>query len=353
MSTENTQTDVTPSDVSAESVSVNQGSQETASLSLDTMKQMAKDGTTFKPKTIDESVKEASKPETPSTPTYQPNYKYKAALQEKEIEEFWRPLIKDQESEKKIKDVLTRLDGFDAVKASREKLQTEYESLTQDYQAQAQVVQRVEGALERGDLTSVFRQLGVNDEAIFRWTQQKLQMMEMPPEQRKMFEDAENARLERQQYEEQMSQFQRMYEEQAVQARTIQLDLALARPEVVQASQTWDQAMGQPGAFKDLVIQEAQAAYYRTGQDLSAEQAVQLVMQKFGKVMPLQGGGVTTQAAPQVQAPPSQTPQVTVPQAKPVIPNVSGKGASPVKKVPRSLDDLHAMRKQLEAGGSL
>lgn len=359
MSTENTlPTDDSPSDVSTESVSVNQGTTEStqpampeaASPSLDGLKKMAKDaaeGTgSFKPKPVEEAMTEGKAPIDPSKPVYTPNFKYKAALQDKEVDAFWRPLMKDGESEKKVIEALQKLDGFDFVKDSRDKVQKQFESLQSDFSSQAEVVSRVESALQRKDLTSVFRQLGVTEQDIFSWTHQKLSMMELPPEQRKAFEEAENAKVQNFEMQEQMTQFQQMYEKQAVQTRTMQLDMMLSRPEVSQTANSWDERMGQMGAFRDLVIQEAQTAYYQTQTDLSAEQAVQRVMQKFGKVLQ-SGGGSQAIAAEISQAP--QSHQIQVPQAKPVIPNINGKGTAPIKKVPKSLDDLRKMAKELNA----
>jgi hypothetical protein len=352
MSTENTQTDVAPSGDAIESSGAQSGqTQETVQASspetfnsVEGLKKASKDmeASKFKVTTVDEAM--GKKPEA-TPPAYTPNFKYKAALQEKEVDEFWRGLIKDADSEKKVKEALTKLDGFEFVKQSRDKVQQQFESLSQDYQSQNEVVQRVEGALQRGDLSSAFRQLGLKDEDVFKWTQQRLQMMEMPAEQRKAFEDAESLREQQLMMKEQMTQYQKLYEDQAVQARTMQLDFVLSRPEIAQAAQGWDTLQGQPGSFRDLVIQEAQTAYYQTGRDLTAEQAAQAVMQKFGRV--LSSGG--QQQAPQAQVTPNQTPQVMAPQAKPVIPNVSGKGASPIKKAPKNLDDLKRMAKELTA----
>lgn len=358
MSTENTQTAEAPqtAGASAENTSSTQlgeSSQQQSSASptsMDALKKVAAaSADNFQPKSVDEAIAETQKPVVPA---FTPNYKYKALLEEKEVEEFWRPLMKDEESAKKVIDVMTKLDGFSHVKSSREKLAQEFNSLQNDYQAQNQVVQRVESALQRGDLSSVFRQLGVRPEDIYRWTHDQLNRMELPPEQRKAFEEAEALRAQQFDVQEQMAQYQRMYEDQAVQARTVHLDLVLSRQDVAKASESWDKLMGQTGAFRDLVIQEAQNRYYQTGQDLSAEQAVHQVMQKFGKVM---SGQMSPQAlapqAPGEALPHAQSPQVTQPQAKPVIPNVNGKGAAPIKKVPKSLDDLKKLQKEMALAG--
>lgn len=361
MSTENTQTDVGASGDIAES-SAAETSQETVAetyspqpeseieaRSIDGLKRASKKAKAAEESAAGDTADPLKKGLTAEEviEKYTPNLKYKAALQEKEIEEFWHPLLKDEESEKKIKDVLQKLDGFDHVKASREKLESQYQSLNQDYQNQAEIVNRVETAISRGDLNSVFRQLGVRKEDIFRWTQEQLQVMEMPAEDRARYEELQELREQQNQMQEQMLYQQRAYENQVVQARTMQLENVLSRPDVSETAQRWDELQGQPGAFRDLVIQEAQNAYYQTKTDLSAEQATQLVMQKFGKVFAL-GGGVQ-EMAPQMPSALSQTPSVQAPQARPVIPNVRGKGASPIKKAPRSLDDLKRMAKEAQA----
>jgi hypothetical protein len=368
MSTENTLTDVPASGASTESVSTSTGTDSVKEVQtssptakgLDNLKKLAKekaapDKGDYKAKSVEESLAaEKTDAVLPTAedgkPKYVPNYKYKVALQEKEIDEFWRPLIKDAESEAKVRDFFTKYDGFDHIKQSRDNIQKQFESLQNDYTAQNNVISRVETALQKKDLTSVFRQLGVTDQDIFGWTHQRLQMMELPPDQRKAWEESEQSRLQNFEMEEKFNQMQRLYEEQAVQARTMQLDMVLTRPEVVQAASGWDEVQGQQGAFRDLVIQEAQTAYFQTGVDLSAEQAVQRVMQKFGKVLSQNAGA--QQSVSQAQTPvisATQTaPQVpNIPQSKPVIPSVNGKGASPIKKVPRSLDELKKIAREL------
>lgn len=306
-----------------------------------------------KEKEVPEEVEKPKEEPLPAAAKWEPNYKYKAALQEKEVEEFWRPLMKDDESSKKVIDALQKLDGFDFVKESREKTNEQYKSLMLDYEAQAQVVNRVESSLQRGDLTSVFRQLGVTNDQVYQWAQNQLQMMELPPDQRKALQDAENARLQNFDLEDKISQIERLHETQAVQARTMELNFELSQPEVQSVQQQWDATTGQPGAFRDLVIQEAQAAYYQTKEDLTAKQAVERVLQKFGKMLPSQGlSAQQPQAQTNVVAPQQpQQPQAVVPAQKPVIPSTKGQGVSPIKKIPRTLEDLKKLHKEALAEG--
>jgi hypothetical protein len=271
-------------------------------------------------------------------PTYTPNYKYKAALQEKELDEFWRPLVKDADSEKKVKELFSKVDAFDFVKQRKEAIEEQYESLSGNYEHMSTTVKNVESALNKGDLSSVFRQLNIGTPQIFQWAQQQIARMEMPAEQRQQIEQYEQAQQYNSQLEQKMSQVQQQYEQQATQTRVMQLDFALSRPEVAQFAQAWD-ANGGEGAFKHFVIEEAKKTFYESKVDLSPEQAIASVMQRFGKFLNV--GNSTTQQPQAVSSMQAQS-------QKPVIPNVTGKAASPIKKVPKTLDDLRKISKDLQ-----
>lgn len=273
-------------------------------------------------------------------PVYAPNFKYKAAGAEKEIDEFFKPLVKDADSEKKVKEFFAKVDAFDYQKGKRESVEQQLQSLAGDFQQQSQIVQRFNKSVQEGDLSSAFRLAGVTKDQVFKWTQQQLQIMELPPEQRQQYEQAESVRAQNFELQEQVSQMRSSYENQAVMARTIQLDVALLRPEVAQFANAWDQNADQSGAFKNFVIGEAQKMWHDTKQDLPPEKVVEVVMQKFGKFLNV-GNGVAQPGAPVQPAAAGQRA------APPVIPNVAGKAASPVKKVPRTLDDLKALAKSM------
>ena len=108
MSTENTQTDASPSDMGAEHANVNMGmeaadtpavSEDTPKAqSLDNLKELAKDPGKFEAKPVEDALNPAEEAKA-----YAADYKYKAALQEKEIEEFWRPLKRMRIARRELK----------------------------------------------------------------------------------------------------------------------------------------------------------------------------------------------------------------------------------------------------------
>jgi hypothetical protein len=284
--------------------------------------------------------REAAAPAVPVAPTYTPNFKYKTFGKEMELDEFWRPLIKDQDSEKKVKDVFTRADAFDDLKTRHESSQGEFQQLVSEYTALDKDVKRVMKFRNDGDLDNFFMSLKIPQDQIFKWVEQKLTLQNLPPEQRQALESQAQERSQRYDLEQEKAELEQQYQTQAVQARTMQLDMTLSRPEVSSIASAIDSRVGRLGAFRDLVIEEAQKAWFIQGQDLSAEQATQLAIQKYGKLFEQ---GPAPQAPMQGQAP---APQV---QSKPVIPAVQGRGTSPIKKAPKSIDDLRAAYKEVAA----
>ncbi len=359
MDIENVQTAPAQSDVSTESASVNTSTPaaetvqaaktESVSDKLAKVKSQAKEGALVEPAT-----KEAT-PVTPETPAFTPNFKYKAALQEKEIDEFWRGLIKDAESEKKVKELFTRADAFEYMKEKSTKREEEYQSLYQDFETQARVVNKVMEAKKAGDFDSVFRNIGMSDHEVIQWAAKRvdyLQMLnQMPPDQRQALERQQQAAFQATEYEEQISQLTTERQALAAQARATQLDMVLSRPEINHSAAFWDEKMGNPGAFRNMVIDEAKMHFYLTqqqtgqGVDLSAEQAVAHVLKKFGSFVNAQQMG--GQQAPNAQV--QSTPGPQAPADRPVIPAVSGASKTPIKKQALSLDDIKKRAAELKA----
>lgn len=274
--------------------------------------------------------------QTPA-PTYTPNFKYKAAGQEKEIDPLFHAIIKDADTEAKVKDIFSKIDAFDYMKQKTQSLEKEFGSLANDYESVATTVEKFNKSVAANDLTSAFRLANISKEQVFKWTQQQLRLMDLSPEERQQYEQYEQTRQSKSELEERVQQMQQMYEQQAVQARTMQLDMTLSRPEISKFAEAWDQNAGEAGSFRAFVAEEARKIFYEQNIDLSPEQAVAHVMKRFGKFLNV--GGTASAQSPQA---------ITTAQGqKPVIPHVSGKAASPIKKVAKSLDDLKALAKSM------
>jgi hypothetical protein len=311
---------------------------------LDSLKDQAKK--MAKPGPATTGASDAPRMETPK-PDFQPNWKYKAFGKEKEIDEMWRPLIKDADSEKKVKDVFTRADAFEDMKSRYEGTSNEFQGLLSEYQALDKDVKKVMTFRNNRDFDNFFQSLRISDQEVFDWVKKKIDLHEQSPDAVKAAQMQAQERQRIYEMSQENESLQQRYQTQAVQARNMQLDMVLSRQDVSSAASRFDEKSGRIGAFRDLVIDEARNYYFATGgdnggKDLSAEEATQMVMQKFGKLLE---GPQAPAEAPPIAAP---TPQV---QAKPVIPAINGRGTSPVKKAPKSLDDLKNLYKEIQAQG--
>lgn len=346
MTTENPSEVVAPATASVDSTQEIQSTTQATVSGLDSLKAQAKAAQApAAPAKPAEAIAEAN-PAAPSTvvpPAFQPNWKFKASNKEYEVDEWLRGVIKDPETEKKAKDILTRAYAFDDYKSRNEQMGQSYNQVLNDFTSLDKDVNRVMNFRNQKDYDNFFAALKIPKDDIYGWVKQQLELDAATPEQRRAYDTIMSERQRASEFQNENSQVQEMYQQAALQARQIQLDMALMKPDVSQKAAAWDEKVGKPGSFRDTVIREAKLVAMSTQQDLSAEEAVNMVLQNYGKF--LEAG-----ASAAVVEPPAPTPVQNV-VVKPVIPTIAGKGTSPVNKKPKSIDDLRAMGKDLQAQG--
>lgn len=289
----------------------------------------------------------------PITP-YQPNLKFSVANKEQEFDPLFKDIVKTKEMEDKLRDLYTKAGGLDFVKNQM----TEKKLEAQTYKEQAKTMkpsydlhQDVNMFLKNKDYNSLFDTLKIPDAELFRYVHNRLEQSELPPHQQQELQRQQELTRRSYQLEKQNQFLQQSYQQEVVQARHNQLDSALAKPEFGDFVSSFDSRAGRPGAFKDEVIARGYLHFQRTQQDIPIEQAVQEVLQLAG----YQGGMSAPQASQPMAAPQQPSlvnpgkPQARAqaPVAKPVIPNVSGRGTSPTKQSPKSLAELRELAKNM------
>jgi hypothetical protein len=257
---------------------------------------------------------------------YNPNYKFKVVDEEKEFDDFVKPIIKNKELEEKFRDLYTKAHGLEPMKTRLKSELEQIKSEASDFKTkhtnligQLDVLSHYVNA---GDFDNFFKNLRIPEQAIYKWVQAKAREQDMSPEERADVQRRrdENERLYH--LEKQNQDLMQRFEQAQVEQGQAQLRMILARPEVSSIQQAFDTQVGQPGAFMNEIIRRGVAYHALNGVDLPPEQVVQEVMQTFGKVVnPMTG----------------QTTQAVKPA---IIPNVAGKSSSPVKQAPKSIADL-------------
>jgi len=261
---------------------------------------------------------------------YTPKLKYKVLDQEKDFPDWAKGIVKNPELEKTIRDMLERAEGLDHVKTRRDSLETENKQMREHWAPVIQNVQAVGEMLKKKDYDSFFEAVGIPEIELFKYVNQRLQLRE-DPQARRAYEQERQLK----EYEARTQSAESMVTEMAVQRRSWELDMEMMKPEVSSAIQSFEQRVGRPGAFKTEVIRRGQA-YAAAGQDIPASQAVQEVLQLIG----WQG----TQSPAPTAMQPQAAPQASEPKA--TLPNIRGKGTSPTKVIPKSVDELRKLARE-------
>lgn len=290
--------------------------------------------------------KESATPPAAEPPAYNPNYKFKVLDKEHEFDDFVKAAVKDQETEKKARELYERAYGLDSVKQDRQTLKGELSSAKEKMARTDQALETLGEYVRGGDFDSFFEALNIPKHNILKYALELVQREQMPPEQKAQWQQSREATMHARTLEAQNQQLESQFQQMQVERRTFELDTAISRPEIAAVVQAYDAGIGSPGAFRDFVIRIGNAAHAAQGVDLSAAQAVEEAMRHLRAVNPSLG---QPQAQPQMVA--NGGPQVVMPNQKPVIPNIQGRGTSAVKSSFTSFADLKKRGEELERQG--
>lgn len=284
-----------------------------------------------------EEVVEVSKslePEdTEEAPAWEPNYKLKIMDEEREVDEMLRPLMKDAESEKFVRELCEKAYGLEWQKPKYEELKEKYPELENKYnEFYGQINDIV--SLRDKDLDAFFDAVGLSEDQIAKHMLEKVKRMDLPEDQRRVYDEFSETRRKNYDLEKQLQVEQERNQQVAVQARTHELSTVLERPEIAAYAKAYDTARKKTGAFKEAVVRHGTAEWNINKRDLGAEQAVHDTMSFLGDAYK---GQQAHPVAAQVDAP------------LPVIPRVSGKSVSPTGKVPRSIEDLKKLSAEMSS----
>lgn len=278
-------------------------------------------------------------------PTYTPNFKFKVLDKELEFDPELKTVIKDQMTEKKFRELYEKAHGLDHVKTERQRIKEEYTGFKEKVAQRDRAIETLNTYVQKGDMHSFFQALKIPEDMVLKYALDRVQYREMSPEQRAQVDSQYEYQNRAMTLEEQNQMLAQKVQEESARARTIELESELMRPEISQAAQAFDARVGQPGAFKQAVKDMGFFIWQTRQVDVPAKQAIMEVMARYGltSTAPTIQGANGFDTAGATQAP----VQNQIP--KPVIPNIRGSGASPVRKVPRSIEDLKKLAAQKSA----
>lgn len=273
--------------------------------------------------------------ENPSEDDWQPEFKFKVMDQEHEIPEYMRSVI-NKENYDEVRGLYEKAYGLEHVKTKKTALEEELKGkseMEKKYLEQNQMLGYMGGLLKNKDYHNLFSQLKIPENDVLQYALDRVKYQDLSQDEKIAYDKGIEERNKLYTLEKQNQDLQQKFQDQAVQARTAELDNALNTSQYESAVKNFDQRAGKPGAFKEEVIRRGQLHYYQTGQDLSVQNAVDEVLRLYGNNQQSSGQGMPPNVPNNTQA------SVNTPH-KPVIPNVPSGGGSPARKLPRTIEDI-------------
>ncbi len=259
-------------------------------------------------------------------PAYTPDFKFKAYGEEGEIEENFRQYIKDKQSEESFKKLYSKAHAFEKTRERFDKVRSEFQNASTEVESYKTGLNELRAHVKNKDFEAFFKKLNVPMSTVWEWVNDRVNYQDLSPEQKMHYDEAMRLRRENFELQNQNRSTGDSHSQTMTRLANMELDLALSRPDVSGAQEAFDAKHGK-GAFRDFVIDRGDIIERRTGRDSSPEEAIKDAL-KWLDFGPNQG---TTS--------PNQ-PLVAQSSNKPVIPNLKGGGAAPVKKKPQSLKEL-------------
>lgn len=285
-----------------------------------------------------------------SADQYTPNLSYKAGDEERTFDERISGLVTDKESEEYFRDLVERAHGLDYVKESRQKLRDENTILqerSQQYDTVQKDLQNVGKFLQNKDFGNVFDSLQINKEDVYSWVLQQAEIQKMSEENPQGYDNyMRQQNIQQHNYALQNQNEQLMQSQQQFQANAIVNDMQneFSRPEVSSVAQQFDDRMGRQGAFREEIINRGKMHFSQTGVDRRPSEIINEVVGMLGygqSNAPRSQHSDTFSQPSSVQPKPRRTIET--------MPNVSGRGTSPVKKIPRSIADIRRLGNELNS----
>lgn len=269
--------------------------------------------------------------------------KIKVMDQEYEVPEFLAKSVENEEQAKELKDMFEKAYGLDAVKEKRDHFKTkasDFEQKATEYKSELEKTNEnldfLDGLIKKGDMHTFQQHAGITDEAVLKRAAEIIQYRELTPQQKAEYDNNIQSRQRLYAMEFENKDLRQSHSKNEYQETHNALDGLLSDDSFGSIAKEFDGRMGY-GAFKNEVVKRAVFIEQTEGKSLSPEEAVNEVV----KIYNLQPRQVQEQVIEQQKEVPVE--QKVVVRNKPTIPKVESGSKSPVKKVPRSIDDLRAM----------
>jgi len=285
-----------------------------------------------------------SEVEEGEAPEYEPDFSYEIKGEKREFPEWMKGAVKSKEHEELLRDQFTKLDGFDGIKESRSKIETDFNTFKEQVNPALESLNTFNENLNKGDFNSAFQMAGIKDEHLvshmfsnedsIKKVEQKLseyyQMQDSGPKAQEAYLNANKYTQENQKLNYELQSTQQQL--QSIQRQSFDQTLGQAIDSNLDAVSKYEQTNGQ-GSFEKFARAVGDMEW-KNGNQMQPNALVSHVVKMLGY-----------SNTPNTQPNETVNNTVTQEQKKPaVLPNIGGASSvSKVGKVATSMDEFKNM----------
>ena len=272
---------------------------------------------------------------------YEPNHKFKVYDEEHEFEDFLKPIIKDKDTEAKVRALYEKAYGLDVVKPKYQRLKDEKVDLTEKYENLSTGINRLRDTLDQGNYPEFFKAMNIPDEKIYEYVMDKLKYQDMPPEQRQAYDSQIELKQKASKLEEENKRLNDTQMKNLVSQTDSQINGILGRDDLKGIVSEYDKRVGKEGAFKDAIWSIGETHYVTKQENLTPEAAINKMLLNLGHISHT---AYSATAVPQITVTVPGTPTQLAVKQNATIPSIPGTTGAPVTK---QIRDLDALRKHI------
>lgn len=267
--------------------------------------------------------------------TWEPTLSYKVRDEEHKMDDWVKDKITSEEDQKMFQELYTRGHGLEIAKKERDDLKGKLTNLDKN-------LEYLGNAAREGRIGEFLEVLGLPKEQFIKYAMDELKYQNMAPEERAKVDQQRQYEQTQRNLQIQNQQMQQQLATEQTQRLNYEIDTTLNSSEYKDIAQSYDQRVGKPGAFRQLVTERGIFHETVNGRELTVREAIQDAVVLIGGFQA--GAPNLSQQAGTVGTQPVQQKTQT---KKPVIPSFRGQGTSPTKKMPTSIEDLRNKHREL------
>lgn len=279
-------------------------------------------------------------PKVEGSEKYVPNLKYSVRGEEKEIPEYLVGSITDVESESKIRDLLTKVDGIDGIKESRDTALARAEKAERTNVEHDEYYDSLNNMIKKKDWDNFYKHASIKEDDILDYAEEILRRRSLAPHEQAAIQRDADVRLENIHMEKQNRQVSSERDEMQARLDRMEIDNAFRDPEIAEAERLFDERMGKSGSFK-MAMAEIGAAAWDTPNRLSVVDACRETIRRYGIKAETPATEAPAKEAPKEHKPVEGVEKRVVVRDVEHIPSVKHNASkTPVKRVVKDVDDM-------------